>query len=45
MARPSKQVRWDVLNGGWTADFAWMLGLIFGDGNIFKKEGENYTVS
>jgi hypothetical protein len=44
MARPSKQVRWDVLNGGWSADFSWMLGLTFGDGNIYKSK-KNCRVS
>jgi hypothetical protein len=37
MARPGKEIRWDVLNGGWSADFSWMLGLTFGDGNIYKS--------
>jgi hypothetical protein len=44
MARPGKEIRWDVLNGGWSADFSWMLGLTFGDGNIYKSK-KNCRVS
>lgn len=44
MARPGKTIRWDVLNGEWTADLAWFVGMTFGDGNIFKSK-DNYRVS
>jgi hypothetical protein len=44
MPVPGKEIRWDVLNGGWSADFSWMLGLTFGDGNIYKSK-HNYRVS
>lgn len=44
MPVPGKEIRWDVLNDGWSADFSWMLGLTFGDGNIYKSK-HNYRVS
>jgi len=45
MGRTGKEIRWDVLNGGWSANFSWMLGLTFGDGNIYKNERKDYRVS